>query len=62
MSAMGLGRHGPKLVAGKSNTKVRARAFAARIVSDREQGEIEPLLKAAGKDAQKLARIRPFWT
>jgi len=53
---------GPKLVAGKSNTKVRARAFAARIVSDREQGEMEPLLKAAGKDAQKFARIRPFWT
>jgi CHAD domain-containing protein len=38
---------GPKLVAGKSNTKVRARAFAARIVSGREQSEIEPLLKAA---------------
>ena len=53
---------GPKLVAGKSNTKVRARAFAARIVSDREQSEIEPLLKAANTDAQKFARIRPFWT
>jgi CHAD domain-containing protein len=53
---------GPKLVAGKSNTKVRARAFAARIVSDREQSEIEPLLKVAGKDAQKFERIRPFWT
>jgi hypothetical protein len=55
-------RLGPKLVAGKSNTKVRARAFAARIVSGREQSEIEPLLKAANTDAQKFARIRPFWT
>jgi inorganic triphosphatase YgiF len=53
---------GPKLVAGKSKTKVDARAFAARIISDREQSEIEPLLKAAGKDAQKFAHIRPFWT
>ena len=53
---------GPKLVAGKSNTKVRARAFAARIVSDREQSEIEPLLKAAGKDARKFKRFRSFWT
>jgi len=53
---------GPKLVAGKSNTKVRARAFAARIVSGREQSEIEPLLKAADIDAQKFARIQPFWT
>ena len=49
------------LVAGKSNMKVRVRAFAARIVSGREQNEIEPLLKAAQKDAQKFARIRPFW-
>ena len=53
---------GPKLVAGKSKTKAHARAFAARIISDREQSEIEPLLKAAGKDAQKFARIQPFWS
>ena len=53
---------GPKLVAGKSKTKVHARAFAARIISDREQSEIEPLLKAAGKDAQKFARIQRFWS
>jgi triphosphatase len=52
----------PKLVAGKPNRKVRARAFAAGIVSGHEQREIEPLLKAANKDAQKFARIRPFWT
>jgi hypothetical protein len=52
---------GSMLVAGKSKTKTRARAFAARIISDRELSEIEPLLKAAGKDTQKFARIRPFW-
>jgi len=51
-----------KLVAGKPNTKVRARAFAARIVSDHEQSEVEPLLSAADKDARRFARIRPFWT
>lgn len=51
-----------KLVAGKPTAKLRARAFAAGIASDREQSEIEPLLKAASKDAQKFADIRPFWT
>jgi inorganic triphosphatase YgiF len=53
---------GPKLVAGKSKTKVHARAFAARIISHRERSEMDPLLKAAGKDAKKFARVRPFWT
>jgi hypothetical protein len=43
----------PKLVAGKPNAKVRARAFAAGMVSGHEQSEIEPLLKAANKDAQE---------
>ncbi len=42
--------------------KLCARAFAAGFVSGREQSEIEPLLKAADKDAQKFARIPPFWT
>ena len=52
----------PKLAAGTRQTKARARAFAASVVSGREQSEIEPLLKAADKDAQNFARIRPFWT
>jgi CHAD domain-containing protein len=52
----------PKLVAGKPNAKIRARAFAASIVSGHEESEIEPLIKAANKEAQKFARIRPFWT
>ena len=49
-------------VAGKPTAKLRARAFAAGIASDREQSEMAPLLKAASKDAQKFADIRPFWT
>jgi triphosphatase len=52
----------PKLVAGKPNAKVRVRAFAAGIVSGHERSEIEPLIKAANKEARKFARLRPFWT
>jgi inorganic triphosphatase YgiF len=52
----------PKLAAGKSHTKARERAFAAGIVSGREQSKIEPLLKAANKDARKFAHLGPFWT
>jgi inorganic triphosphatase YgiF len=52
----------PKLVAGKPSAKGRRQAFAVGIVSGREQGEIEPLLNAADKDARKFSHIRPFWT
>jgi inorganic triphosphatase YgiF len=52
----------PKLVAGKPRAKAaRAQAFAIGVVSGREQGEIEPLLNAADKDARKFSYIRPFW-
>ncbi len=51
----------PQLAAGNPQIKAGARAFAAGFVSGREQSEIEPLLKAADKDAQKFARIPPFW-
>ena len=51
----------PKLAAGTSQTKARALAFAAGIVSGREQSKVEPLLDAADKDARKFARLRPFW-
>ena len=51
----------PKLAAGTSQTKARALAFAAGIVSGHEQSEVEPLLDAADKDARKFARLRPFW-
>jgi inorganic triphosphatase YgiF len=52
----------PKLVAGKPSAKGRRQAFAVGLVSGREQGEIEPLLNAADKDARKFSHIRPFWT
>jgi CHAD domain-containing protein len=39
-----------------------ARDFAAGVVSGREQSEIQPLLKAVGKTARKLAQVRPFLT
>ena len=52
----------PRLVQGKTHTKVRARAFAAGIVSRREQSKIEPLLNAANKDAKKLSHLNAFWT
>jgi inorganic triphosphatase YgiF len=52
----------PKIAAGKAHTNGRARAFAAGIVSGREQSEIEPLLREAESDARKFAHIRPFWT
>jgi hypothetical protein len=32
------------------------------VVSGREQSEIQPLLKAAGKTARKFAQMRPFLT
>jgi triphosphatase len=51
----------PKLVAGKPSAKGRRQAFALGIVSDRELGEIEPLLRAAQKDARNFAQVRPFW-
>ena len=51
----------PKLAAGTSQTKARELAFAAGVVSGREQSEVEPLLDAADKDARKFARLRPFW-
>src|SRR6202167_2642469 len=51
----------PKLVAGKPSAKGRHQAFAVGIVSGREQGEIEPLLSAAEKDAGKFAQVRSFW-
>jgi triphosphatase len=38
-----------------------AQAFAIGVVSGREQGEIEPLLKAAHRDARKFSHTRPFW-
>ena len=52
----------PKLAAGKPRAKAaRAQAFAVGVVSGREQGEIEPLLNAADKNARKFSHIRPFW-
>jgi inorganic triphosphatase YgiF len=53
----------PKPAAGKPRSKAaRAKAFAIGVVSGREQSEIEPLLKAADKDARKFLHARPFWT
>lgn len=53
----------PQIASGEpSHKNGRARAFAAGIVSGREQSEIEPLLSAADRDARKFERIRPFWT
>ena len=51
-----------KLATGDAPGKRRARAFAACVVSGREQSEIEPLLKAAAKATRKFAHARPFWT
>jgi triphosphatase len=48
-------------VAAATGTKRSARAFAAGVVSGREQGEIEPLLEAAVRDALKFSHVRPFW-
>jgi triphosphatase len=48
--------------AGRPAAKTaQAQAFASGVVSGREQSEIEPLLKAADKDARKFSHIRPFW-
>ena len=53
----------PKPAAGKPSAKAaRAQAFAIGVASGREQSEIEPLLKAADKDARKFLHARPFWT
>jgi CHAD domain-containing protein len=52
----------PRLAAGKPYTKIRARTFAAGIVSGREQSKIEALLDAGDKDARKFAHVRAFWT
>jgi inorganic triphosphatase YgiF len=53
----------PKPAAGKPRAKAApAQAFAIGVVSGREQSEIEPLLKAADKDARKFLHARPFWT
>jgi triphosphatase len=51
----------PKLVAEKPSAKGRPQAFAIGIVSGREQGEFEPLLRAAKHDARKFAQVRSFW-
>ena len=53
----------PQIAAGRPPRKNgRARAFAAGIVTGREQSEIEPLLDAANADARKFGRVHPFWT
>jgi triphosphatase len=49
------------LVAEKTSTQHPKRAFAAGIVSGREQGEIETFLKTVSKTARKLSHMRPFW-
>ena len=52
----------PKPAAGKPSAKAARQAFAIGVVSGREQTEIEPLLKAADKNARKFLQARPFWT
>jgi triphosphatase len=49
------------LVGERTSTQRPRRDFAAGIVSGREQGEIEVLLKTVSKTARKLSRVRPFW-
>ena len=49
------------LVAEKTSNQHPKRDFAAGIVSGREQGEVEALLKTVSKTARKLSRVRPFW-
>jgi inorganic triphosphatase YgiF len=50
------------IAAGRPGVKAdRTQAFAIGVVSRREQSEIEPLLKAADKDARKFSHLRPFW-
>jgi triphosphatase len=55
-----------KLAAGIAASKSRGdppkRAFAAGVVSGREQAEVQPLLISAAKLARKLAHARAFWT
>ena len=50
------------LASAKPRTEDRQRAYAAGVVSRREQSEIEPLLNSAARDARKFAESRPFWT
>jgi triphosphatase len=50
-----------RVAAGATGKKPSARAFAAGVVSGREQGEVEPLLEAAARDALKFSQVRPFW-
>jgi triphosphatase len=49
------------LVAERTSTRHPRRDFAAGIVSGREQGEIEALVKTVSKTARKLSKMRPFW-
>ena len=50
------------LITDRTLRRRPARDFAAGVVSGREQSEIQPLLKAAGKTARKFAQMRPFLT
>jgi CHAD domain-containing protein len=52
----------PKLVAGRPRTTDPQQAFAAGFVTGQERAEIEPLLEAAEKAADKLAQIKPLWS
>ena len=47
----------PTLVAGSPRTAGPQKAFAAGFVTGREGAEVEPLLKAADRDASKLSQI-----
>jgi len=49
------------LVAEKTSTPHPRRDVAAGIVSGREQGEVEMLLKNVSKMADKLSGVLPFW-
>jgi CHAD domain-containing protein len=50
------------LIKDRTSRRRPARDFAAGVVSGREQSEIQPLLKAVGKTARKLAQMRPSLT
>jgi CHAD domain-containing protein len=50
------------LITDSASRRRPARDFMAGVVSGREQSEIQPLLKAAGKTARKFAQMRPFLT
>ena len=51
-----------KLATRRAHNANRARAFAAGIVTGREQSEIKPILVVATAHAAKFAHIRPYWT